>query len=321
MRLPRAALLAATMAALALHAPRTASAATGSYEVSACNYAPEAVNNSWVWSTSDPSHPAHYAQHLNCPDRHGSNGGASDQEGGLSTTDALARPNGAPPGTSAAWTFDAPAGTTITAITYERYYGHELDPDNYWLPALQAEGTTIDETCLDTVADNESCFIGGPPGEGGTPATITGLSTHQLSFGITCQAPAGQECITGATEHSAWAAMYGATVTLSDPTPPTLSEPSGPLWATGYHTGTQQLQFTATDTGGGIQSVALSVDGTPTDTYEAKCNYTLPLPCPLSTGQQTLTLPTTQLTDGTHTSPSPPQMPPETKRAHRRKSP
>ena len=133
--------------------PAGALAAAGSYRVSACNYAPEGVNNSWTWATTDPSQLSHFAEHANCPYRLGGNGGTTDQEGGLSTTDALGLSSGAPPSTSAVWTFTAPAGTTITGITYERYLGHTLDPDNYWSPALRADGTIVaGETCLDSVA-------------------------------------------------------------------------------------------------------------------------------------------------------------------------
>ena len=284
----------------------SAHAAIGSYEVSACNYAPEAVNNSWTWSTTDPSQPDHYAEHANCPYVLGDGGGAVDQEGGLSTTDALGLSSGAPPGTSAGWTFTAPAGTTTTGITYERDIGHMIDPDNYWSPALRADGTIVPgETCLDSVQNGETCSVGGPPGEGGEPATITGLSAHQLSVGIVCQAPSGEECVTGATEHKVWAATYGATVTLSDPTPPTLIAPAGALWgsgeAGGFHKGTESVTTSAQDVGGGVQSIVLAADGRPVETYNAPCNFTYPQPCPSSTGAQTLTLPTTELSDGTHT--------------------
>ncbi|MGA2164759.1 MAG: hypothetical protein ABSH36_09850, partial [Solirubrobacteraceae bacterium] len=69
-------------------APATPALATGGYQVSACNFAPEAANNSWTWATNDPAQPSHYAEHLNCPYRLGGSGGKADQEGGLSTTDA-----------------------------------------------------------------------------------------------------------------------------------------------------------------------------------------------------------------------------------------
>jgi hypothetical protein len=286
--------------------PSGALATAGSYEVSACNYAPEAVNNSWVWATSDPSQPDHYAEHANCPYRLGGTGGTADQEGGLSTTDALGLSSGAPPGISAGWTFTAPVGTTITAITYERYIGHQLDPFNDWSPALRADGTVIpSETCLDSSHNGETCFVGGPPGEGGEPGVITGLSAHQLALGVVCRAPAEQECVTGATQHQVWAAMYGVTVTLSDPTPPTLSAPSGALWgpgeAGGFHKGSESVTTSAQDVGSGVQSIVLAADGQPIETYNASCNFTFAQPCPLSTGAQTLTLATTGLSDGTHT--------------------
>jgi hypothetical protein len=297
-------ILALVLGSLVSLPSSSALATTDSYEVSACNYAPGAVNNSWVWATSDPSQPDHYAEHANCPYSFGDGGGKADQEGGLSTTDALGLSSGAPPGTSASWTFTAPAGTTIIGLTYERYIGHELDPDNYWSPALYADGALVPgETCVDSVQNGETCFVGGPPGT--EPVTVTGLTAHQLSLGIACQAPAEEECVTGATLHAVWAATYGATVTLSDPTPPTLSTPSGALWgpgeAGGVHNGTENVTVSAQDVGGGVRSIVLSADGHPIETYNALCDFTFPQPCPLSTGAQTLTLPTTELSDGTHT--------------------
>ena len=272
--------------------------------MSACNFAPEAANNSWAWASNDPAQPSHYAEHAGCPYRLGGGGGKADQEGGLSTTDALGLSSGATPGTSAGWTFTAPAGTSITGLTYERYIGHQFDGFNDWSPALRADGTIVpQETCLDSVENGETCSVGAPPG--GEPAVVTGLSTHELSVGVVCQAPSGDECVTGATEHKVWAAMYGATVTLSDPTPPTLSAPSGALWgegeAGGFHKGIESVAVAAADVGGGVASIVLSADGRPVETYSAPCNFTFAQPCPSSTGTQTLTLPTTGLSDGTHT--------------------
>ena len=127
--------------------------------------------------------PPHYAEHANCPYRLGGDGGKADQEGGLSTTDALGLSSGAPPGTSAGWTFTAPSGTTITAITYERYIGHTLDPNNSWSPgpAGGRDASCPAKPCLDSVQNGETCFVGGPPGEGGEPGVVTGLSAHELS--------------------------------------------------------------------------------------------------------------------------------------------
>jgi hypothetical protein len=280
--------------------------AAGSYQVNACNFAPEAANNSWTWASSDPAQPSHYAEHANCPYRLGGAGGKTDQEGGLSTTDALGLSSGAAPGTSGEWTFTAPAGTSISGLIYERYIGHQFDGFNDWSPALRADETIVPgETCLDSSQNGETCAVGGPPGEGGDPAVITGLSAHELSLGVVCEAPSGDECVTGATEHKVWAALYGATVTLSDPTPPTLSAPSGALWgpgeAGGFHKASESVTVSADDVGGGVASIDLAADGRPVETYTAPCNFTFAQPCPLSTGPQTLTLPTMQLSDGTHT--------------------
>ncbi len=297
--------IAVTLAVLGVWSPATVLAA-GSYQISACNFAPGGSNNSWSWATNESAQPSHYAEHSNCPYRLGGSGGAADQEGGLSTTDALALSSGATPGTNAGWTFASPTGTSITAITYERYIGHQLDPFNDWSPALRADGTIVPgETCLDSSQNGETCAVGGPPGTGVEPARITGLSAHELSLGIACQAPSGNECVTGATEHQAWAAMYGATVTVSDPMPPTLSTPSGVLWGPGetggFHKGTESLVVSAQDVGGGVERIVLSADGQPIETYTAPCNFTFAQPCPSSTGTQTLTMPTTQLPDGKHT--------------------
>ena len=285
-------------------APETSLAAVGSYQVTTCNAAPEAGNNSWSWSTTDPSQPDHFAEHVSCPDRIGGSGGLSDQEGGLSTTDELGLSDGALPGTSAGWTFTAPSGTTIAALNYERFIGHTIDPNNSWSPGLRADGTIVPgETCLDSVENGETCSVGGPPGQGGGSRVFGGLSAHALTVGIVCEAPAEEECVTGATQHKVWAAMYGATVTVADPTPPTLSAPSGGLWSTtgAAHGGTESVTVSAQDAGGGVQSIVLSADGRSVASYGAPCNFTFAQPCPASTGGQTLALPTAQLSDGAHT--------------------
>ena len=304
MKRPGGTLLILAGCALATLALAAAATAAGTYQVSACNYA-KGINHSWTWISTDPSPTDHYAEHIDCPDPHGGDGGTSDQEGGLATTDALGLSSGAPPASSAAWTSTASPGTTFAGITYERYLGHEDDTSNTWSPALRADGTIVaGETCT-VMLPSVGCFLGGPPGEGGEPATIMGLSAHELTFGLTCVAPIGQECVTGATEHAAWAAMYGTTLTINDPTPPTLNTPSGTLWGpgepNGYHKGTETATVSAQDLGGGVQSIILSADGHPIETYKAPCDFTFLKPCPASTEPQTLTLPTTELADGSHT--------------------
>lgn len=296
------ALLAALLAGILL-AASGAQASTGSYQVSACNFAAEGANNSWIWSSGDQTAPDHYEEHADCPDRTGGSGGRRDQEGGLSTTDALGLSTGALPETSAGWSFTAPAGTSIAGITYERYLGHVFDPRNTWAPALRADGAVLaGESCLDTIANSESCSIGGPPGEGIEAEAIGGLSAHELSLSIGCQARSEEQCVTGASQHATWAAMYGAAVTLDDTHAPTLAATTGGLWeAGGYRKGTQSLTTAAEDVGGGVKSIALSVDGHSEQTWTAVCDYTLPTPCPLATGSNVLELQTDTFSDGIHT--------------------
>jgi hypothetical protein len=183
------------------------------------------------------------------------------------------------------------------------YLGHKLDGHNDWVPALRSDGAIVPgETCLDTVENNDTCYIGAPPGRGEEPATITGLSAHQLTFGLACIAEPDTQCVTGATEHKAWAAMYSARVLINDPTPPVLDTPTGTLWEpAAYHKGTQAVTVGASDEGGGIQSIALESEGKTVASYTAGCDYTYPKPCPTSSGEQTLSLRTTELPDGTHT--------------------
>lgn len=99
--------------------------------------------------------------------------------------------------------------------------------------------------------------------------------------------------------------MYGASVTVNDPTPPTLNTPTGPLWepgkAAGFHKGSESVTISAQDTGGGVQAIALDADGQARQTYSAPCDFTFPQPCPAATGSQVLTLTTTELSDGAHT--------------------
>lgn len=294
--------LGAALPAVVIAATPALAHATGSYEVSTCNQAAGAVNNSWSWSTSDPAHPSHFAEHTNCPYRMGQGGGTADRESGLSSTDALGLSDGAQPGTSAGWSFTAPSATTITGIEYERYIGHETDPNNSWAPALRADGAVVPgETCLDSVQNEETCVVGGPPGEGGEPIGLGGLAAHQLSVGITCQAPGEDECVTGATLHKVWAVLYGAKVTLEDGAAPTLGGPSGSLWTAprGLVSGTQSVAVSAQDLGGGVRGIALSVDGNVVLGYGTSCDYTYAQPCPSSTAT-TLSLPTTQFSDGPH---------------------
>ncbi len=295
-RVSRPARLAASLAATALllTAALPATAQAGAYTVTACNAAPGGANNSWVPFNTDT---VHLQTRLSCPYTI-NEGQLASQENGIATTDILELPNGAQAGAEAGWTFKVPhpENEKITGISYDRMFSTQ---DQYWIPALRANGSILPgQTCTPPIAG--SCINGsGPTGE--NHATLTGLSAETLTLGLKCIAPARQECITGADGfHAAVATMYAAEVTIEDNTPPTLQPPTGPLWEnTSYHKETENLTLTARDSGGGIQTLTMSIDGQPIETYTAPCNYTYPQPCP-SQITPTLTLNTTKLSDGTH---------------------
>ncbi len=271
----------------------------GTYNVTACNDAPGGANNSWVPFNTDTTH---LQTRLSCPYTI-DEGQQASQENGIATTDLLELPNGAQAGAQAGWKFEVPdpENEKITGISYDRMFSTQ---DQYWIPALRANGAILPgQTCKPPIAG--SCLTGSGPG-GPDHATLTGLSADTLTLGLECTAPTGQECITGADNfHAAVATMYSAEVTIQDNTPPTLNTPTGALWEpgayAGFHKGTEGVTVSAHDLGGGVQSIVLAADGRPVEAYEASCDFTLAQPCPPSTGAQTLALPTTELADGTHT--------------------
>jgi hypothetical protein len=253
----------------------------------ACSLAPNAANNSWQEFNSDP---AHLTVGQVCPSQAGS------ESTGMFATDILGSSGVAPDGAIAGWRFIAPPGITIAGLQDDRYLGAYTD--NGWTPFVKADSTIL-ETCTFTMAE-EGCSVGEPFGSGSLNGTLQVNEAETLTVGIECSAVGG--CTTGSTLHRVWAALYGAKVTLSELAPPSIASPTGPLWgagsAGGFHKGTEQASFKASDLTG-IAKATISVDGVVVESDEGVCGYTQPLPCqPLS---PVFEVDTTQLTDGTHT--------------------
>jgi hypothetical protein len=104
--------------------------------------------------------------------------------------------------------------------------------------------------------------------------------------------------VPGATLHHVLAVLYGATVTLSDSSSPSLTNVSGSLFAGGYLTGTRSVSFDASDNVG-IRSARFFVDGQPQPSVTYPCDFTYTVPCSNRNGAS-LQLDTTTLSDGTH---------------------
>jgi hypothetical protein len=267
-------------------------ARAGTYTVTACSLAPGHQNNSWQLFNEDIEH---LTTGQSCPPAEGEGEGAKTT--GMFATDSLTGTGNAASGASAGWQFTAPPGMSIVAVQADRYLG--AYGDDGWVPSLSADGKTL-ESCTFSYPQ-ESCGVGEPFGNvNSLGPTLSVEDATTVTSEITCTGSKG--CVPGATIHHAWAALYGASVTLSETTEPTLPPPSGSLWdsgaSNGYHKDTEALSFNVTDPSG-ISQVTLAVDGHQVASAEGVCNYTYPIPCQPLSG--TLALNTATLTDGPHT--------------------
>jgi hypothetical protein len=196
-----------------------------------------------------------------------------------------------PSGAQAGWSFAAPAGTTITAISY--YRSLETASNGDWLAGLfSASGTPLD-TCQS--APNPCSK---PNNQ--VAVTLGGLSASGLFFGIECEPVAPDtECLPGGAEHDAQADMYSARVTLSESGAPSVSDLSGALWGGGVVWGSQPVTFSAADLSG-ISQIALDGPDGQLALQPQSCDYSQTQPCP-ELSSESLELNTTQLHDGPQT--------------------
>ena len=221
-------------------------------------------------------------------------------QGSLYAEDVLSSPAHIPDGARAGWTFTAPAGTTISAISYYRTLAAYNDQDLV-AGLFQADGSVL-----------EQCKIPWPflPGDSNTcskpnnqaPYTFTALNTSSLFLGITCHLvrPVLACGAGGAPLHAVRAALYSAKVTLSESTPPTLSNLASPLWGGGVVSGVVPVTFTASDQTGIQQQLVRSDTGQTLSSAVAPCDFTLAQPCPQQPAGS-LSVDTRRVPDGRHT--------------------
>ena len=281
----------ASAAALVLPAAPLALASTGSYSTSACSTAPGFVNHDWSVIDNDP---AHLSQGVLCP---ALSGGSllQQQEQGLFTVDNLSATSGAIGGASAGYLFTAPANTTITEISWDRYLGLHFEAS--WTVGLWVDGVIqSSDTCTADYENGFECSVGDAYGDANSHQDLQGLDAHELLVGVQC---ASGGCTSGASIHRAWASIYDATVTLSDSTPPTIGPLSGSL-TEGSLSSTQSLSFPVSDSTG-IKQLDVTLDGEPLPSSpgEQACDYTNPVPCP-TLPTQTYTVNTAPLAAGQH---------------------
>jgi hypothetical protein len=209
-------------------------------------------------------------------------------------------------GDGLAFVFRAPAGNTVKSVAIDRFMAARSSSASAqnpsWLAVARAGTTVGDRTIIGTTAGPDYCN-GSAPAAGtyctqGTngalsPSTESIANATVVQWGFECQT-ATTNCVTGnGTASNAFMQLQGATVTVEDDTPPVVSAGS-PL--DGWHRPQDALVATGAD-GGGLQDMAVSIDGNPVAFASYTCDFHLPAPC---ANAPQLAVPLAGLADGPH---------------------
>lgn len=130
------------------------------------------------------------------------------------------------------------------------------------------------------------------------PVKMLGAPTNALGAGISCAAPGGQTC----TEGPVTINVTRYIVRFRDLTTPVATLPiQGDLIAGGTLTGTRSVQAPMKDTGSGVRTVRIYVDGANVSEAPGRCSepYTQAVPCPAE-ATVGAAIDTRRLTDGMH---------------------
>lgn len=264
----------------ALLAP--ASAHAGSYLVKACGTG--AVNTAWQ---ATPPPPGVMEVNESCQ--------SPWPMQGPWVRDVLASSSDLTDGEGAWLVFDAAPGTSITGITYKRWLWkvaiQELQP------ALSTGEGVVLETCSIQFG-TDRCDVGGD----GTPAvSFTGLNTHQLRVGVSCEitpSSFGTTCPGGGTQHGYGAVIYDAAVTIADDTAPAAPTVAAEgLWSgAGWYRGASSITISGSDASG-IEAVRIYSDGQLLAEEPMACDFTRPKPCPNAVDAE-VPVDTTLMSDG-----------------------
>jgi hypothetical protein len=225
-------------------------------------------------------------------------------------------------GEGGAATFTAPNGETISAFTLWRYEAagpsvpYASPADNI---AYDPGNVSIEGLC----AEPDDCASRGSPQDRLSSTNEVGASglagvTSIQASAVCGGGPGGPyPCQESNVENgnSAEVDIYAADIVLDDPTIPTVTNLSGPLVSGGTLSGSPTVSFDASDSGPGVYSGTISVDGTPAaqqilDSNGGACqslnvtkdglrSFNHPQPCK-SQVSATMSLNTTDLPPGTH---------------------
>jgi hypothetical protein len=281
------------MTATAIFAVFEGSAVAGSYVVNACSPS----SSPGLWAPTN-TFPAVFVTGNRCG---GPAIGSLDgsHEGALYAEDVLNSSVNIPDGSRAGWTFTAPAGTAITAISYYRTL-HAYNDQDMISGIFAADGSPLEQCKIPwpfTHGSNIHC----DKVNNQVPVTFSGLNTSGLFMGVNCRIVTGAlACIGGGTIHAAAADLYSARVTLSENGAPVLSNVGGPVWSGGVVSGVGSVTFAASDTSGIREQLVRSDTGTTVGLATQPCDFTTAPPCPQQPAGS-LNVDTTRVPDGAHT--------------------
>jgi hypothetical protein len=217
-----------------------------------------------------------------------------------------------PGGVGAAATYRSPAGTTIGAVTVDRYWvvptGTDPDYVNTMSFLYNGVGAQLDG-CI-ARRDGQGCSQSGTVF---APFSFdnAGNTTFQIIVG--CNGNSDVSCAGNDSGTKGKYEISRAKVQLTDPTDPIASNVSGTALADGAISGSPTLAFAATDTGSGVWQAQIKLDDTvvwgrsvfndnggPCRNDGGAIGFPASVPCKLSTSA-TLPVDTTKVANGTHT--------------------
>ena len=197
------------------------------------------------------------------------------ETGALFGEDQIGSTTPVPTGDLAGWQFTAPAGTTITGVSY--YASYETDGGG-WLAGLMIDGTPVASDCQTNLDHTSPCQVLNNQ----LAQVQSGLDASSLFFGAACEQVEGRtRCAPRADEsHNVEADLYSAQVTVSESASPLVQGESGPVWSTGVIWGTVPLSFNASDPSG-IETVEIQPPaGRDLADIQEPCDFSQAQPCP-----------------------------------------
>ena len=212
----------------------------GTFEVVACDAAPNFANNSWRAQVTHGGMVAFNA----CPST------TSIMKGlGARTNYPYPENWTVPTGAAARWVFSAPPGTAIVGIRANAYFDRRshrynvgLSNGSQMLVGCPASAANTGGACLDVMSAQDYLPL---------PASSTIYTEVHCAFG---------PCPVGGGGWYGWASLTWVAVTVLDQGAPAVGNLRGDLWTDHWMRGTRQVVFDTSDHTG-ITRVRATVDG------------------------------------------------------------